>query len=122
MATIYNTTARILTHHIPTVENGKVLRSTRIVFIPGTAKDISETDLSALKKSKGFKFQVTHQWLKVDEVTDSVSISDSAKELAEANGIVLDDVEPNAKGKITATEVKKHIASLGEDNNTDEDI
>ncbi len=123
MATVKNITKRLLTHHLPFTDEIGTLKTKKVLFIPGEKTEISEKDLAELKKQKGFKFQKDNHWVIVEEVTDAVEISDSAIELAEEQGVDLGNVEPNSKGKITVTEVKKYISSLGsDDDNDDEDI
>ena len=123
MAKLFNTTLRPLSVSITYLDNNKVLRSNRVRCIPGQDVELSDKQLSELRKSDGFNEFVKDGWLRVtdekqttaDVAVDAVTISDAAQELADKEGLDLNTVEPNNAGKITLDVVRKALKSNSDD-------
>jgi len=125
MPKILNTTAKPYNLAISFKDVNDILRNKPFHLIPGESKEVSDKDLEQLRNQKGFKRYEEQGVLVVSgekkaEAPSGPSISAKARELAEANGIELEDVEPNKNGSITVDMVKALIAEKNDESNGEE--
>lgn len=119
MAKLLNTTARPLSVSVQFTDTTGILRARRVRCVPGQVTELSAGDLKALRANPGFNTFVKDNWLVVtdekqttaDVTVDAVTISDSAQELADKEGLDLNTVKPNSAGKITLDVVRKALKS-----------